>query len=144
MALAKSLLLYALLVVATTPLKVSSNPLIDKDEENEISHTGTYDSMRGFTYLVNRNKPRETATCDKFPRVCRAKGSAGPDCCKKQCVNVMTDNLNCGECGRRCLYGQTCCSGNCVDVMYDKRNCGACKNKCKKGSFCNFGMCSYA
>ncbi|KAJ1690309.1 hypothetical protein LUZ63_014464 [Rhynchospora breviuscula] len=100
--------------------------------------------MRGFNYLVNRNKPRETATCDKFPRVCRSKGSAGPDCCKKQCVNVMTDNLNCGECGRRCRYGQTCCSGNCVDVMYDKRNCGACKNRCKKGSFCNFGMCSYA
>lgn len=33
-------------------------------------------------------KPRYVATCDKYPRVCAAKGSRGPDCCKKQCVNV--------------------------------------------------------
>ncbi|KAF3332635.1 Stigma-specific STIG1-like protein 1 [Carex littledalei] len=101
-------------------------------------------SMRGFNYWLNRYNPRATMTCDKFPRVCREKGSSGPDCCKKKCVNVMTDNLNCGECGRRCRFGEMCCGGTCVSVLYDKKNCGACKNRCKKGSFCNFGMCSYA
>jgi Stigma-specific protein, Stig1 len=100
--------------------------------------------MRGFNYWYTRYNPRATLTCDKFPRVCRQKGSPGPDCCKKMCVNVMTDNLNCGECGRRCRFGQTCCGGTCVNVLYDQKNCGGCKKRCKKGSFCNFGMCSYA
>ncbi|OAY84237.1 hypothetical protein ACMD2_05433 [Ananas comosus] len=36
-----------------------------------------------------------------------ASGSPGPDCCKRRCVNVMTDGLNCGRCGAkqvRCSY----------------------------------------
>jgi Stigma-specific protein, Stig1 len=143
----RSIFLLALVVmIAVVPSQVLSNPHAERDREKPISHSAasSYESMRGFNYLISRNKGREMATCDKFPRVCRAKGSAGPDCCKKKCVNVMTDNLNCGECGRRCRYGQTCCGGNCVDVMYDRRNCGTCKNRCKKGSFCSFGMCSYA
>ncbi|KAJ4808214.1 hypothetical protein LUZ62_020780 [Rhynchospora pubera] len=122
---------------------VTPNLLSDKDDDNSVPYTdkvaAPYKSMRGFNYLV-----RETATCDKFPEVCQAKGSTGPNCCKKKCVNFMADNLNCGWCGRRCWYGQTCCGGNCIDVMFNQWNCGACKNKCKNGSFCNFGMCSYA
>lgn len=84
-------------------------------------------------------------TCDRFPRVCRAAGSPGPDCCRKQCVDVASDQRNCGECGRKCRYGEACCGGRCVNVRYDGKNCGGCKRRCsKKGSFCSYGMCSYA
>ncbi|KAK7859909.1 hypothetical protein CFP56_000380 [Quercus suber] len=36
------------------------------------------------------------------PRVCHAKGSPGPNCCKKKCVDVRADKLNYGRCGKKC------------------------------------------
>ncbi|KAA8515533.1 hypothetical protein F0562_018856 [Nyssa sinensis] len=57
-------------------------------------------SLRGTGRFLAQS-PRAVQTCDKYPRVCAAKGSAGPDCCKKQCVNVMTNKLNCGMCGKK-------------------------------------------
>ncbi|KAJ4748856.1 hypothetical protein LUZ62_083261 [Rhynchospora pubera] len=95
-------------------------------------------------FLAQYYNPRSALTCNKFPRVCHAKGSPGHDCCHKRCVNVKTDNLNCGECGKKCKFGWMCCSGKCVSVMYDRSNCGGCKRKCKKHSVCRYGMCSYA
>ncbi|KAK1556951.1 hypothetical protein Q3G72_015124 [Acer saccharum] len=90
--------------------------------------------------------PRTTATvaCDKYPRVCRAKGSSGPNCCKKKCVDVSTDKLNCGKCGSKCNYSQMCCQGKCVNTSVNAKHCGRCNNSCKKGSSCAYGMCSYA
>ncbi|KAK1422579.1 hypothetical protein QVD17_17862 [Tagetes erecta] len=110
--------------------------------------------------------------CDIYPRVCRARGGVAPDCCKKKCVNVETDCLNCGSCGKKCKSGETCCKGKCVDlwssrsncglcgmkcrynetcckgkcrnIYFDNKNCGACHNKCKHGESCAFGMCNYA
>ncbi|MQM15443.1 hypothetical protein Taro_048390 [Colocasia esculenta] len=98
---------------------------------------------RRLLFAQNYN-PRSPMTCDRFPRICRATGSPGPDCCKKRCVDVMTDRLNCGWCGNRCGYGEACCSGDCVNIMYDRRNCGGCRKRCKRGSYCRYGMCSYA
>ncbi|CAL9162240.1 unnamed protein product [Musa hybrid cultivar] len=94
--------------------------------------------------MLRHHKPRGSMTCDKFPSVCRARGSAGHHCCRKQCVDVMTDNQNCGQCGKKCWFGQACCGGSCVNVMYDPNNCGGCNKRCTKGCFCQFGMCSYA
>ncbi|KAJ9689675.1 hypothetical protein PVL29_012388 [Vitis rotundifolia] len=87
---------------------------------------------------------REVMTCDKYPRVCRARGRPGPDCCKKKCVNVTMDRLNCGRCGKKCRYSEMCCEGQCVETLYNQRHCGRCNNRCKKGSYCVYGMCSYA
>ncbi|KAK3432101.1 hypothetical protein EUGRSUZ_E04009 [Eucalyptus grandis] len=88
---------------------------------------------------------RTALTCNKYPRICRAKGSPGPDCCNKKCVNVSTDRLNCGMCGHKCRYSEICCQGQCVNAMFDKKHCGGCNNKCKrKNSACVYGMCSYA
>ncbi|URE02168.1 Stigma-specific protein, Stig1 [Musa troglodytarum] len=56
----------------------------------------------------------------------------------------MTDNQNCGQCGKKCWFDQACCGGSCVNVMHDPKNCGGCNKRCKKGCFCQFGMCSYA
>ena len=117
-----------------------SLPTIDHKLENEDELS----SLRRFSHALGRYDPRAPMTCDKLPRVCRAKGSPGRDCCRKRCVNAKTDNLNCGECGKKCRYGEACCGGKCVNVLYDRKNCGRCKNKCSKESFCQFGMCSYA
>ncbi|KAK9089729.1 hypothetical protein Scep_028811 [Stephania cephalantha] len=83
-------------------------------------------------------------TCDRYPRVCLGRGSSGPYCCKKRCVDVERDRMNCGKCGRRCKYNEICCRGRCVNSYFDENNCGGCYNKCKKGSLCAYGMCSYA
>ncbi|XP_057497494.1 stigma-specific STIG1-like protein 1 [Actinidia eriantha] len=83
-------------------------------------------------------------TCNKYPRVCHLKGSSGQDCCKKKCVNVKIDKLNCGMCGYKCKYPEVCCGGKCVNALLDKRHCGDCHKKCKKGERCVFGMCNYA
>ncbi|RWW65670.1 hypothetical protein BHE74_00027007 [Ensete ventricosum] len=98
----------------------------------------------GIYSLFPQYPPRGSMTCDRFPRVCRARGSSTPHCCRKQCLNVMIDNQNCGQCGKKCRFGQACCGGSCVNVMYDPKNCGCCNKRCKKGSFCQYGMCSYA
>ncbi|PON91273.1 Stigma-specific protein [Trema orientale] len=97
-------------------------------------------SLRGMSRFL----AQQSLTCDKFPRVCGLKGSKGPDCCKKKCVNVKTDRLNCGMCGYKCKYTEICCKGKCVNSSFDRRHCGRCNNKCKKGQFCAYGMCDYA
>ncbi|CAH2038189.1 unnamed protein product [Thlaspi arvense] len=83
-------------------------------------------------------------TCDKSPKVCRLKGSSGRDCCRKKCVDLRTNKLNCGRCGKSCQYSEVCCNGYCVNPMFDRRHCGGCFKKCNKGRSCAYGMCSYA
>ncbi|GAB4826550.1 hypothetical protein Ancab_033444 [Ancistrocladus abbreviatus] len=92
----------------------------------------------------SKHVTRGKMTCNNYPRMCHVKGSPGPDCCKKKCVNVKTDRDNCGMCGFKCYHQEICCKGRCVNPVHDKEHCGSCGNKCKKGSLCNYGMCSYA
>ncbi|XP_019168734.1 PREDICTED: stigma-specific STIG1-like protein 1 [Ipomoea nil] len=114
----------------------------------KVAETPT--SLRGIGhFLAQKGKEKKAEktrnqTCNKNPRICRAKGSPGPDCCKKKCVNVMNDRQNCGLCGKKCRYNETCCRGKCVSTLFDKNNCGGCRKKCKKGTTCVYGMCSYA
>ncbi|WOL02251.1 hypothetical protein Cni_G10970 [Canna indica] len=131
----------ALVILLLIALPVHSE---EEGEELERAAATSSSLSRGINRLLAQYNPRSSMTCDKFPRVCRAGGSPGPDCCRKQCVNVMTDSRNCGQCGKKCRYGEACCGGKCVNVMYDPKNCGGCKKRCKKGSFCKYGMCSYA
>uniref|UniRef100_A0A2N9H9F6 Stigma-specific STIG1-like protein 1 n=1 Tax=Fagus sylvatica TaxID=28930 RepID=A0A2N9H9F6_FAGSY len=115
--------------------EISDLPLAETQEQT---------SLRGTSRFLAAKKARVFMTCDKYPRICRVKGSPGRDCCKKKCVNVSTDRLNCGKCGKKCKYSEICCKGNCVNPMSNKKHCGSCVNKCKKGSSCVYGMCSYA
>ena len=93
-------------------------------------------------FLAQVIKPART--CDKSPRVCRARGSPGPSCCGKKCVDVKSDELNCGKCGRKCENSEVCCRGRCVNPSKDERHCGRCNNYCGKGSSCSYGLCGYA
>ncbi|KAL5578775.1 hypothetical protein UlMin_011217 [Ulmus minor] len=101
-------------------------------------------SLRGVSRLLASPRVDVSMKCDKYPRMCRVRGSPGPDCCNKKCVNVSKDRFNCGKCGKRCKYSEICCKGKCVNPRSDRKNCGSCNNKCKKGSSCVYGMCSYA
>lgn len=144
-------LLLAMLVASAIALTDATAPQSEEGSFNGIgtgddNTTTSVDRRDLLTSLRGRRGffPRSAMKCDKYPRVCRARGSPGPDCCKKRCVNVMKDRFNCGKCGRKCKYWQTCCRGRCVNVMSNEKHCGGCNNKCKKGSSCTYGMCSYA
>ncbi|KAJ8639031.1 hypothetical protein MRB53_015725 [Persea americana] len=101
--------------------------------------------LRGASrFLLSKKKTHKTLKCNKNPRICRAKGSPGPYCCEKKCVDLMTDRLNCGVCGHKCKYSEECCRGKCVNLKLDKRNCGRCNNRCSKGDVCVYGLCNYA
>ncbi|XP_030478594.1 stigma-specific STIG1-like protein 1 [Cannabis sativa] len=91
-----------------------------------------------------RKRANRRPTCKNIPRICLAKGSPGPSCCKKKCVDFVRDRHNCGKCGKKCKYNQICCNGKCVNHSFNKRHCGGCNNKCSNGGFCAFGLCSYA
>lgn len=59
-------------------------------------------------------------------------------------IDVLTDPLNCGACGKACGAGEPCikgkcgcappliaCDGQCVDPRVDDMNCGGCGNECQ-------------
>ncbi|XP_059662698.1 stigma-specific STIG1-like protein 1 [Cornus florida] len=149
------LMLVMLMALATALLATPTEEEVFIDGDDEDAQTDNFDaslleseevlpaSLRGTGRFLAQT-PRVTMTCNKYPRVCRAKGSPGPDCCKKKCVNVKTDRLNCGMCGKKCKYSEICCKGACVNPLSNKKHCGGCNIKCKKGSSCVYGMCSYA
>lgn len=65
-------------------------------------------------------------------------------CCKKQCLDILRDINNCGECGQKCKHGELCFRGVCTSVVSNTYHCGKCCNKCKAGIKCELGSCSYA
>jgi hypothetical protein len=81
---------------------------------------------------------------------------AGTMDCSGTCINVNTDNANCGMCGKACAGDQTCqngacacaagrmqCSGatTCVDTNADPANCGGCGKACSSDQVCSAGTC---
>jgi len=77
--------------------------------------------------------------------------------CTDVCVNLQTDNANCGTCDNACVAGQVCsngacalscqqgltnCSGMCVKLSSDNANCGACGKVCAAGQVCSGSTCA--
>ncbi|KAL9998754.1 putative stigma-specific protein Stig1 [Helianthus debilis subsp. tardiflorus] len=134
-----TLLMCLAITLSSTPTQKSPLDIEDEKDENIVSNTP---SARFGRFLAQQ--PKGLMKCNKNPRLCRAKGSPGPDCCNKKCVNVKTDKQNCGLCGRKCKHMEICCKGSCVNPMVNKRHCGGCNYVCKRGNSCVRGMCSYA
>lgn len=71
--------------------------------------------------------PNNQATCNndkccKSASCCDANGccSNGGTCCPGSgCVDLKTDNNNCGICDRACGNGKQCCNGTCQDIKYE-------------------------
>ncbi|KAI3680505.1 hypothetical protein L6452_35276 [Arctium lappa] len=134
-------ILITLIILMALAINLYATPIEDDDQYVVIPTSG---SLRGASRFLAQHSTTGLMKCNKNPRLCRAKGSPGPDCCKKTCVNVMTDKQNCGMCGKKCKRQEICCKGKCVNPMMDKRHCGGCNNRCKRGNSCTYGMCSYA
>ena len=139
------LFLSAMAIVAALDLEdynedmdMQSRVTVPENQEQEAAF------FRGVGRFLSQYHQPAKMTCNKFPWVCRLKNSPGRDCCNKKCVNVITDRMNCGGCGRKCKYSEICCKGKCVNTSFDKRHCGGCNKKCKKGELCVYGMCNYA
>ncbi|KAF9674917.1 hypothetical protein SADUNF_Sadunf10G0177300 [Salix dunnii] len=131
-------------------LDIASFPLqedqLHYNTDNEVIENFSSHQSRGVSRFLAQHKRSKNRrlTCNKFSRICHAKGSPGPHCCKKKCVNVLTDRLNCGLCGKKCRYNDICCNGKCVNPSSSRRHCGACNSSCDNGSLCVLGLCNYA
>ena len=150
-------LINLLLILMIVLLDIATSS-IDALQYDHVQKYNNHDDQVVEAYLSNKNlgvddrfnffrpitKQTRRLTCKRAPRVCRAKGSPGPNCCKKKCVNLFRDRRNCGKCGKKCKYNQICCNGKCVNPSFNKRHCGGCNNRCSSGGLCAFGLCSYA
>ena len=80
----------------------------------------------------------------------------GETLCNGECVDLLTDPMNCGECGNICENNTYCvagectqecpegfiiCDDRCVNPMEDENNCGGCGNRCEDGEICSEGRC---
>ncbi len=70
--------------------------------------------------------------------------------CGEECVDTMTDNANCNECGTSCTIDENClagvctaicedplpdlCGATCVDTSTDPAFCGDCDTECAMGA----------
>ncbi|KDP39165.1 hypothetical protein JCGZ_00922 [Jatropha curcas] len=135
-----------LVLVMALVWSITATPFQEQEpDDTDYEITKDFSSEHGFgRVLAQKKRKARQITCDKYPRICRAKGSPGPYCCKKKCVNVLSDRLNCGACGKKCKYNQICCNGKCVNPSFNRNHCGGCSNRCKNGGFCAFGLCNYA
>ncbi|KAD3337273.1 hypothetical protein E3N88_32793 [Mikania micrantha] len=74
-----------LIILMALVINLCATPIVDDDEEFVPSSAG---SLRGASRFLAQHYSRGLVKCNKNPRLCRAKGSPGPDCCKKKCVNI--------------------------------------------------------
>lgn len=85
---------------------------------------------------------------------CEAKDEPCEFECNFECVDLLTDPVNCGGCTVVCPAGTTCeegscqcpgtnllCDGVCLDVLTDRHNCGGCGVLCTFDSQCVAGEC---
>lgn len=99
--------------------------------------------------VLSERNPNAADHCNKDPEICSGLyGGGGSNstvtCCNNKCIDVASDDKNCGECKNKCKFSQTCCRGQCVYLAYDKRHCGQCNHPCEIDELCVYGLCNYA
>ncbi|PSR95592.1 Stigma-specific STIG1-like protein [Actinidia chinensis var. chinensis] len=127
--------------------------------EEEKSHLNHIDPPKDLTVLLEK-KPmptkkvsrflaeqkknsRSSNHCHKDHDVCDLEEGYNSTCCNNKCVDLHTDQNNCGVCKKICERTESCCTGKCVKLAYSESHCGACNNPCASGRRCIYGMCEY-
>ncbi|MCP4679385.1 MAG: hypothetical protein GY854_28630 [Deltaproteobacteria bacterium] len=101
--------------------------------------------------------------CDSEESCCR------PESGVSSCIDINSDTLNCGNCGKQCALGENCLLGvcitgdgsscsstncpvgmsccdtggvvECVNLDRSRESCGSCGNSCAEGDTCVGGAC---
>ncbi|MCB9611908.1 MAG: hypothetical protein H6722_05565 [Sandaracinus sp.] len=65
-------------------------------------------------------------------------------CCGGSCVDISSDVVHCGACGRACGGTDACCSGVCINTRTNFDNCGGCGRACDGdvADGCSAGSCT--
>lgn len=101
-------------------------------------------SKRISRFVALSENPRAADHCRKDNEICTAQGFQNTTCCNNKCIDLKTDENNCGACKKKCKYTEACCRGECVTLAFDKRHCGECNHRCMPGGYCIYAMCDYA
>ena len=84
---------------------------------------------------------------------CGITCNSGLTGCNGACVDLTSDDQNCGSCntvcganehcdnGCVCDAGYTDCNGTCFNLQTDKNHCGNCSKVCAPGQSCVGGTC---
>ncbi|CAN4104191.1 unnamed protein product [Withania somnifera] len=143
--------IFPFLLISSTNANRNSAFLYDDDsEDNNDNEYYTLDMP--FSNLNNGKKLtkiKKGASCDaNRNNICNGvsanNGTSMLYCCKKHCRNVLGDMNNCGQCQKKCKFGQRCCGGVCTNVVYNPLHCGKCNKACLPGVPCEYGYCGYA
>jgi hypothetical protein len=85
------------------------------------------------------------ATSSCVDAQCKYSCASGQVVCNDACIDVLSDDSNCGSCGHQCgtntvcsggscvagcTNGWTLCNGTCVNTGMDAQNCGGCGIQC--------------
>ncbi|VYS70399.1 unnamed protein product [Arabidopsis thaliana] len=145
------------IAIVTTKTTTKTATFALEDPFKDLTPPGTI-KIRPSRFLAEKvdkgkepkaRNPNAADHCNKDNEICSSSDySTGTNatmaCCNNKCMDLSTDDKNCGLCKNKCKFGQTCCRGQCVYVAYDKRHCGECNHRCDLGEFCVYGLCNYA
>ncbi|GBG63282.1 hypothetical protein CBR_g37368 [Chara braunii] len=82
------------------------------------------------------NKAFNRFNCGACRRVC-ARGNC---CFRGRCISCSSCRFQRNWCGKR---WETCCGDRCVNLRSDQKNCGRCGFACPGGQLCIAGSCNY-
>ena len=139
----------------------------DDDDEGAVSVGIHHRSGSQRRLLVQKKKPAPHGVRCSRAAQCKSHHFRKPGCCTT-CVDLYSNALHCGKCGKKCKAGfqcvggkckklsvpkkcgvhaackkgSTCCKNKaCVNLYSDATNCGKCGKKCKAGFQCVGGKC---
>ncbi|KAJ4842595.1 hypothetical protein Tsubulata_029711 [Turnera subulata] len=135
------------IVLALTQAQVT--PWTETEDEDEyVLDTPAANFISRSRFLRSVVKKGAHCSTDPYHNICNGvlanNGTSLLQCCKGHCRNVLGDKNNCGQCGRKCTFGQACCGGKCVVISNNPYNCGKCNRQCAPGQKCEYGTCGYA
>ncbi|XP_060190948.1 protein GRIM REAPER [Lycium barbarum] len=144
--------IFPFLLLSSTSKADQNSAFLYDDESEDINDDEYYTLDTPFSNLRTKypvTKIRKGASCDaQSNNICDGvsanNGTSMLYCCKKHCRNILGDMNNCGQCQKKCKFGQRCCGGVCTDVVYNPLHCGKCNKACLPGVKCDFGYCGYA